>query len=308
MEFKKTELISEHDGLRLELELVLPDQQPRAILQISHGMIEHKERYEGFMRFLAEQGYAAVIHDHRGHGASVRSEEDLGYFYTEDISAITEDLYQVSRYIKEIYPDVPLVLLGHSMGSLVARSYLKKHDDAISGLILSGPPTRNPGASFGILLARLSSMLHRDGDRHRSHTLDRLIIKAFNKGFDQKNGWLSGDSDSVDRYNSDPLCSFSFTNNGYINLLSLLKEVYDSSGWRLSSPELPILIMAGSEDPVIQSRKSFYELRDFLRSVGYKHVEARLYEGKRHELLNELGKEKIYKDIYSWTEKTVSKG
>ena len=167
-------LISEYDGLSLSLELFLPEGAPKGILQISHGMSEHKERYEDFMAFLAEKGYAAVIHDHRGHGASVRSCWDLGYFYTANPAALVEDLHQVSRFIKGRFPGLPLFLFGHSMGSLVARVYLRRYDAEINKLILCGPPTQNSAVGLGLLLVKLSTALH--GARYRNHLLNELAL------------------------------------------------------------------------------------------------------------------------------------
>ena len=133
MDTRKHKLISEFDGLRLDVEEVVPD-RIRGIVQISHGMAEHKERYEEFMKFLAEHDYMAVIHDHRGHGNSVNDLVELGYFYTEDIQGIIEDLHQITRWIKEQYPGLPIYLFSHSMGTLVARNYIKKYDDEIKKL------------------------------------------------------------------------------------------------------------------------------------------------------------------------------
>ena len=137
---KTLRLPSPVDGLSLAVEKMEPAGGIRGIVQISHGMAEHKERYEDFMTFLAENGYLCVIHDHRGHGGSVRRPEDLGYFYTEDPAALAEDLYAVTAMIRAKHPQVPLYLFSHSMGTLVARSYLKRHDRALSGLVLCGKP------------------------------------------------------------------------------------------------------------------------------------------------------------------------
>ena len=300
MEFSERNLISEYDSLELSVKYVIPEGKVKGIVQISHGMTEHKERYEDFMSFLASNGYAAVIHDHRGHGASVNDGSDLGYFYTDDISAIRDDLHQVTVFIKGLFPDAPLWLFGHSMGSLAARCYLKKYDAELSGLILCGPPTRNPAAPLALLLARLSSLIL--GPDHRSRLIDHLAFSLFNKGYDVRNSWLSSDEENVRHYNEDPLCGFTFTNNGFINLFKLLISSYSRKGWILRSPELPILLIAGADDPVIQSPKKFYELKSFLKKLGYKKVSAHLYKDRRHELLNEKGREHIYKNILSFIE------
>ena len=147
-------IVSEKDKLKLEAAILEPKIKPKGIIQISHGMSEHKERYYEFMKYLSENGYICVIHDHRGHGASVKSKSDLGYFYTEDINYIIEDLYQVTKYVKEKYPNLKINLFAHSMGTLVARGYLKKYDDKIDKLILSGPPTENKMTFLGLIIAK----------------------------------------------------------------------------------------------------------------------------------------------------------
>ena len=121
---KTAQIISSYDGLSLEI-LCVESENPKGIVQISHGMAENKERYIPFMKFLAKHGYTTVIHDHRGHGKSVRKQEDLGYFYNGKEKAIVEDLHQITLWIKEEYPNLPVYLLGHSMGTLVARNYIK---------------------------------------------------------------------------------------------------------------------------------------------------------------------------------------
>ena len=283
------------DGLPLSVEIIAPDTAPHGVVQISHGMAEHKERYEDFMTFLAQHGYAAVIHDHRGHGKSVRDPADLGYFYTEDIGAVTEDLYTVSAMIKARYPGLPLYLFSHSMGTLVARNYLKDHDAAIEKLVLCGPPTRNPAVGLAILLARLSTK--RSGARYRNHFLNRLAFGAASKRFADPNGWLCSDADTVRQYQQDPLCGYVFSNNGFLNLFQLLKGAYQPHGWRVTNPDLPIFLIAGAEDPVIQTKQKFEDLHRFLGQRGYRHLSAKLYESMRHELLNETGREQVYQDV-----------
>ena len=288
-------LNSECDGLSLEVAVTEPHGTPKGIVQISHGMAEHKERYEDFMEYMAANGYVCLIHDHRGHGASVASKEDLGYFYTEDIGHIIEDLYQVTRFAKEKYPGLPIMLFSHSMGTLVSRNYLKKHDVAIDKLILCGPPTENPLAPLGILAARLSILLK--GDRYRSPILQKLTFGTYNNGIPLENGWISTDEAEVKKYNGSELCGYIFTNNGFLNLYRLMQQAFCKRGWQVQNPDLPIFIIAGSDDPVIQSEKKFNRLADFLRQRGYCDIRAKLYEGKRHELLNERGKREVYRDI-----------
>lgn len=294
-------LNSKCDGIPLEIGVTVPEGEPRGIVQLSHGMAEHKERYRDFMQYLSGNGYICVIHDHRGHGASVKSPEDLGYFYTENACHIVEDLYQVTCFVKERYPGLRLILFSHSMGTLVSRNYLKKYDGAIDQLILCGPPTENPLSPAGILLAKLSILFK--GDRYRSPLLQKLTFGSYNRGLSPENAWICTDSRTVGAYNDDALCGYVFTNNGFLNLYRLMRNAFCNKGWELHNPALPIFLIAGRDDPVIQSEKKFYRLEEFLRQRGYRNTESKLYEGKRHELLNEQGKMEVYGDIKAFIER-----
>lgn len=301
MDIRKHKLISEFDGLRLDVEEVVPE-RIRGIVQISHGMAEHKERYEEFMRFLAEHDYMAVIHDHRGHGNSVNDLVELGYFYTEDIQGIIEDLHQITRWIKEQYPGLPIYLFSHSMGTLVARNYIKKYDSDIQKLILCGPPTKNAGAASALLMAKVSRTMK--GGMYRNQYIHNLAFRGYDRDEKTANNWLSTDIEKVEAYNKNPLCGYVFTNNGFINLFQLMQEAFSTKGWGKNNLTLPILIIAGEEDPVIQSREKFEQLEQFLRGIGYSEIKSKLYPGMRHELLNERNKEQVYQEILAFIDET----
>lgn len=295
--FKKEILTfaSPFDGLMIETMLIAPLSNIRGIVQISHGMAEHKERYKDFMTYLAQNGFAAIINDHRGHGKSVKSQADLGYFYTLDTQAIVEDLYNVSKIAKEKYPHLPLYLFSHSMGTLASRLYLKKYDSEISKLILCGPPTKNDAINLAIWLTKIS--LKVQGAKHRSKLLNYLAFNASNKKFEHPNYWLSSDLAEVEKYEQDPLCGYIFTNNGFFNLFLLMKEAFSEHEWNVSNPQMPIILIAGADDPIIQSKKKFQQLEAFLNQVGYHNTTSHLYENMRHELLNEKNKHIVYQDV-----------
>ena len=301
MDTRKHKLISEFDGLRLDVEEVVPD-RIRGIVQISHGMAEHKERYEDFMKFLAEHDYMTVIHDHRGHGNSVNDLVELGYFYTEDIQGIIEDLHQVTRWIKEQYPGLPIYLFSHSMGTLVARNYIKTYDSDIQKLILCGPPTKNAGAASALLMAKASRTMK--GGMYRNQYIHNLAFKGYDRYEKTVNNWLSTDTEKVEAYNGNPLCGYVFTNNGFINLFQLMQETFSTKGWEKNNLTLPILMIAGEEDPVIQSREKFEQLEQFLKGIGYSDIKSKLYPGMRHELLNERNKEQVYQEILAFIDET----
>lgn len=298
MEF--TELKSVRDGLLLQLAVSEPKETPRAVVQISHGMMEHKERYFPFMEFLNRHGFACVIHDHRGHGASVKDTKDLGYFYTEDWMDTVEDLYQVTCYAKKRFLDLPVWILGHSMGSLILRCYLKEHDDAVQKVILCGPPTYRAAAGFATALAKRLSDRH--GGRYCSRFLYRASNGMYNRGYDTPGGWLNSDPHEVLKYLEDPLCNYHFSVNGYYHLFALMQRAYVKKGWQMKNRDLPILILAGSEDPVVQSQKKARHLVRFLKERGYRDVTLRLYPKLRHELLLERKKDQVYADILAFLE------
>lgn len=298
----KTEKIkSSSDNLELELAYIEPKEEIKGVVQISHGMSEHKERYYDFMEYLKNQGYVVVINDHRGHGSSVKNKEELGYFYTEDINYIINDLYDVTKYIKNKYKDKKIYLFSHSMGTLVARGYIQKYDNEIEKLVLCGPPTKNELTKFAIKLSQVSKYINKD--TKPSKLLNKLTFGSYNKGNTINNEWLSKSIDNVNNYNEDELCGFIFTGNGFINLYKLMDNAFCRENYKMQNKSLPIFVIAGSEDPVIQDEKKFLELVDFLKELGYKDVTSKLYKDLKHEILNEEEKNIIYKDVLDFFNK-----
>lgn len=295
------QLNSNFDNLKIEVAISKPNGRAKGIVQISHGMGECKERYFDFMNFLTENGYICIINDHRGHGNSVEKEEDFGYFYTEDIVAIVEDLHQVTEYIRQKHKKLDIYLFSHSMGTLVARNYLKKYDNEIKKVILCGPPTKNDLAGLGVGIAKFLKVFQ--GEEVRSKFLDKLSMGGFNKGYIKPNEWLCSNPEVVDEYNANDKIGFTFTINGFINLFKLMKGAFNKSDWEVKNPDLDILVIAGADDPVIQNKKKFEELIEFLKGIGYKNIDSKLYENKRHELLNEVGKGEIYQSILEYIKK-----
>lgn len=292
---------SSSDNLELELAYIEPKEEIKGVVQISHGMSEHKERYYDFMEYLKNQGYVVVINDHRGHGSSVKNKEDLGYFYTEDISYIINDLYDVTKYIKNKYKDKKIYLFSHSMGTLVARGYIQKYDNEIEKLVLCGPPTKNELTKFAIKLSQVSKYINKD--TKPSKLLNKLTFGSYNKGNTINNEWLSKSIDNVNNYNEDELCGFIFTGNGFINLYKLMDNAFCRENYKMQNKSLPIFVIAGSKDPVIQDEKKFLELVDFLKELGYKDVTSKLYKDLKHEILNEEEKNIIYKDVLDFFNK-----
>lgn len=286
---------SSSDNLSLEVAYIIPSCEIKGIVQISHGMSEHKERYFDFMEFLAKNGFICVINDHRGHGKSVKDKKDLGFFYTEDINYIINDLHDVTLYIKNKYPNYKQFLFSHSMGTLVARGYIQKYDNEIDKLILCGPPTKNPFTDLGIGISKIFNTFQNNTKANK--LLNYLTFNSYNKGYNIKNEWLTKNIDNVNAYNLDELCGFIFTTNGFINLYHLLKNAYCKKMYQLKNKSLKIFIIAGSDDPVIQSKNKFEQLELFLNELGYKNTQKKLYNTLRHEILNEKEYCEVYNNI-----------
>ena len=279
----------------------------KGVVQIVHGMCEYKERYEGFIDYLTQNGYIVFAHDHRGHGGSVTANENLGYFGDKKGEAIVDDAALVTDEIRRLYPGLSVTLFGHSMGSLVVRAYIQKYEEKIDKLVVCGSPSKNSLAGFGLMLNGVISAFR--GKKYRS----RLMANASTGGGDDKfpgegkNAWLTRDKTVVEKYNADEKCNFVFSCNGFSNLLHLVKNAYKKKKYPAKHSDLPIFFMAGADDPVIGSEKKWLAAQQFLRDVGYKNVTGKLYPKMRHEILNELGKEEVYADALAFIEKSAEK-
>lgn len=297
-------LNSKIDNLPLSVAVIAPEGDVKGVVQMAHGMAEHKARYFPFMEFFAANGYATVIHDHRGHGDSVKSPEDWGHYYTKDTSAMVEDTHLVTEYIKEKYPQKPIYLFGHSMGSLVVRAYLRKYDADIAKLIVCGAPGKNPAVGAAHILIGILTALK--GEKHVSQLMFNMSLGGFNKTIENPRtscDWLSVNTDNVDKYLADPMCGFGFTLNGYKHLMGVMGECFDEKGWAMANKDIPIFFIAGSNDPCIGGKDGWLESQEFLRKMGYTNVDGKLYEGYRHEILQEEIAEDVYKDVLDFVEK-----
>ena len=291
---------SNYDQLTIAGLCVFPAQPIIGVIQFVHGMAEHKERYLDVMQYFANKGYLCVIHDHRGHGESILSKSDFGYCYDSDGSALINDTHQLTMLVKEVFPFVPFLLFGHSMGSLIVRAYTKRYDKDIDGLIVSGSPSNNKATDAGKKVVKVLERIH--GDHYRSKTVDQMIFGGYSKGFEKtsKFSWLCSDQEVVRAYDEDPLCGFTFTLNGFENLLSLVSMTYDKKGWARKHLDLPVLFIAGADDPCIQSKEKFDQAALCMHEIGYHNLTARLYPGLRHEILNESKKIDVYNDVFTW--------
>lgn len=295
---KSLKLKASADDLSLAVLVSEPEGSPKGVFQIVHGMCEHKERYVPFMEYLSAHGYVCVIHDHRGHGESVKTPDDLGFMYKGGWRAMVEDVRVVSDWAKSQYPSLKHILLGHSMGSMVVRSFTKRYDGTIDTLFVCGCPSDNPAKSAGKFLADCFALFA--GGHSRPKILQKLSFGSFNAPFAQEGypvAWVCSDKQTLEEYHSDPLCMFQFTANGFSNLTALMKDCYSRKGWKVINPELPVHFISGAEDPCLVSEKAIGKAVDLMKQVGYKNTDLKLYEGMRHEILNETGKRQVWDDI-----------
>ncbi len=272
----------------------------KGIVQISHGMCEYIERYEGTESIdrLTEAGWIVAGNDHAGHGYSAENSEDLGFFSEKDgWLVLIEDVYAMTKRLKTRFPHLPVILWGHSMGSFIAREVLCRYGQEYKAAILCGTAGPNPAAGAGIVLAKLTSLLK--GSHYRSALLNRMAFGSYTSHFAGQTpyDWLSQDKQVVDRYAQDPFCTYRFTAAGFRDLFTLVQKV-GSRKWADSVPrDLPMLLIAGEDDPVGAYGKGVTTVYQRLKDAGCSHVTIILYPGFRHEIHNEIGRDQVYHDL-----------
>lgn len=273
----------------------------KGIVQISHGMAEYSNRYARFALELCKAGYAVFVSDHIGHGSSVTDRDMLGFFgEAEGEEHFVEDLKSLTDIIKSEYPDLPFFMFGHGMGSLIARKYTAKYGYLLDGVIYSGTSGENPALGIGIQLA--NALIKQNGSMHRSEVLDVIAFGAYNRKTEKRteNDWASRDEAEVDKFNADELCGYTYTASGMKALFTLLKQV-SSKRWYNTVPlSMPIYLISGTMDPVGDYSKGVNEVYKNLKKTGHKNVSIKLYEGARHEILNEINRDEVYADIIDW--------
>lgn len=298
---------SEFDGQMITSSLYLPE-SPKALVVIFHGLMEHRHRYQDFTQALVNEGYAVLSPDHRGHGDSPYDGKLYGYFADHNgWLANLEDLQRIIYQAKIRTGSVEIFLFGHSMGSLAARSYLKRYENELSGVYLSGSSAYSPMIYVGRFLAEIFSVLR---GKRPCNLLFHMIFDPFNKGISPLRtpfDWLSVDSDNVDRYIADPKCGFVLPAKGYRDLLDGLLDVYKSKGWTVMRPQLPIHFVTGEFDVPAGMAKGVEHAVKTLQKEGYKKVTSTMYPGVRHELLQEQIKEQVTHDFLLWLEDLISK-
>lgn len=283
----------------------LPDREIKGVLQICHGMVEYIDRYDEFAEFMSEHGYYVVGHDHLGHGKSIQTEADLGYFdERKGNQYVIGDIYQLQEMTRKKYPDVPYFMLGHSMGSFLLRQYLTMYAGGLVGVVIMG--TGHQGMltlCAGRMICGIIAAFK--GWKYRSTFVDSLSFGGFNKKFEPgetSKEWITSDKKKRDEYVRDPLCSYTFTLGAYYQMFTGMKVLVRKRSMKRIPKTLPVLFTAGADDPVGAFGKNVIRVYEKYKDAGIKDVSIHLYEGDRHEILNEVDRQNVYQDILAWIE------
>jgi len=295
------------DRSRLFVNQWLPAGNLKAVILLAHGMAEHSGRYARLAGKLCEQGYGVYAPDLRGHGKTAEN-GTLGHFADEGgWSKVVGDLACLNQQIGQLHPGVPIVLLGHSMGSYIAQAYLLHHSASLHGAILSGSNFQ-PVALYRAArqIARIERL--RQGPKGRSALIEWLSFGSFNKKFKPvrtRFDWLSRDPAEVDRYASDPLCGFRCTNQLWIDLLGGLQQISKASNLAQIDPGLPLLVIGGECDPVSEGKR-LKDLANALREAGSQSLQLTIYPQARHELFNDINRDEVTTDVLAWINQALS--
>ena len=282
---------------------------PKAVVQIAHGLAEHAGRYARLAAALNAAGYAVYANDHRGHGQTTPASDDLGFFAArEGWRKCVDDLWLLNRRIAVDHPSLPIILLGHSMGSFMAQQFAIEHGAALAGLVLVGSDGKpNLLAQIGRLIARLERW--RLGPRGRSALIQSLSFGGFNKPFvpaRTPSDWISRDTTEVDAYMADPLCGFRPTVQLWIDLLDALGGVAQPARQMHIPKRLPIYLISGMRDSVSANARGVKQLLSAYRAVGLERVTSHFYPEARHSLFHEINRDEVTNDLIAWLDGVIS--
>ena len=291
------------DDYALHVHRWLPDGEPKAVVQLAHGLGEHAGRYARFAQALTDAGYAVHANDHRGHGLTAPSPGDLGFFAEQNgWRRVVDDMALLRKRIATDHPGLPVAIFGHSMGSFLTQWTIAERGADYVGAVLCGsngaPP---PIATLGKFIARFERW--RLGPRGRSSLLLRLSFADFNRRFRPNRtdaDWLSRDPAEVDAYIADPLCGFVPTGQLWIDLIGGVGRQTDPALVGRIPKDLPMFVIAGAADPVSDGAKGLPSLLAAYRDAGLSKVTHRFYDDARHELLNETNKDQVTADVLAW--------
>lgn len=282
-----------------------PEGQPRAVLQIVHGITEYVERYDTFANYMASHGFVVVAEDHMGHGQSVNGDGIEGYFHGGWFSAVA-DTYRLLQDTKKEYPELPYILLGHSMGSFMARTILCQHPDSgISAAVISGTCWQPPAAMTAIVKI-MEAACKLVGETNVSETLQNLVFGSYNARVEHRRtplDWVCRDNCVVDNH---PMMKGRQPKAGLLRDMMIgINSIEKAENLGKMKKDLPVFFVAGGDDPVGSYGKGIHSCANAFRKAGMMDVSVKIYPLCRHEILNEINKEDIFEDIYDWIEKKI---
>ncbi|MEX2460662.1 MAG: alpha/beta fold hydrolase [Paenibacillaceae bacterium] len=280
----------------------------KAVVQIAHGMAETAARYERLALTLTANGYAVYANDHKGHGLTAATIEDIGYIGPTGFHGMLEDMVHLTHIIKQEHLTTPVFLLGHSMGSFLAQGYMQKYGTELHGVILSGT-NGDPGPSLkpGIFLAKLIAKVY--GERHQSKVITTLVFGSYNSDFKPLRtpfDWLSRDETEVNKYIIDPFCGTLFTASFFRDFFLFLQEIYQIQGLRRIPRQLPQYLFSGALNPVGHKSMGVKKLIVTYEELQLQDITYRFYEGGRHEMLNEINRDEVTQDLLAWLEEKIN--
>ena len=305
---KKEDIYFEsRDGVSKLHAIVWSDEtkNPIGILQIIHGMAEYIDRYDDFARFMVGKGFVVVGDDHLGHGDSVGENGTYGYFCKKDpATVLVRDEHRLKKLMEAKYPGVPYYILGHSMGSFIARNYLNRYGSGIQGMIVMGTGNQSKALlSASKVLVGLTGFFC--GEKHVAKFINKLAFGTYNRAIEDVKtnvDWLTKDEAIVDKYIADERCGFTFTVNGFRGLFELIYRLQKPKNLVTIPKKIPVFFVSGEEDPVGDYGEGVIGAKNDLVRAGLENVSMKLYPGDRHEILNETDKDIVYQDIYEWLE------
>ena len=285
-----------------------PETDVKAVLQICHGMVEYIDRYNDFAQYLAERGVCVVGHDHLGHGKSVQSEEHLGFFHeSHGNKYVITDIHRLRRMTEKDYAGVPYFMMGHSMGSFLLRQYLTMRAEGLAGAIIMGTGYMPHGLlAAGQMVCRTIAAVK--GWQYRSEFMNQLGMGGYNKQFEPSEStkdWITSDEEMRKKYEADPLCSFTFTVNGYYQMFAGMKGLTKKNAMDKIPGSRPVLVVSGAEDPVGSNGEGVARVFRKYERAGIQDVKMKLYPKGRHEILNESNREQVYEDLYQWMDDRI---
>ena len=290
-----------HD-LDLSCFKIVPEGELKGVIQVFHGMGEHKKRYHHFAKYMAKNGFAVYAHDHRKHGLSVNNKEDVGIFTKEDTwEDVLLDCNFVNRRIQKDLPDVPVIIMGHSMGSIIARKYISNYASVPKMAIIMGtlPPIGMSRAWAPLFLTTVFGLFMKD---KRLPWIAKLLNDPLNKSLTIKRtkfDWLSNDIRVVDKYIDDPLCGYAYSKRFYKEFFKTMLDV-NKSDIILETEDIPLLFISGKDDPVGDFGDGVKKTRELYSGHGYTQLTYKLIDNNRHEIINEKEKTATFKYLIEW--------